>query len=122
MSQVKANWHVNVDLPPATDPFSNYVEQPTIPVAVEDVGKPIDLSSSEPQLRRRLIELVNAESALYGQGVRCAIRDRDDTSCSSCPMRDKVARFAPLCKVGVEQEQVLTTLAIHTIREQRKQS
>jgi hypothetical protein len=116
---VKANWHTEVDVPPLTDPFANFVEQPVIPVAVEDVGKPIDLSSSQPQLRRRLIELVRTESQLYNRGVRCEIRERDDTSCCSCPMRGRIERVEALCDVGCEQEQVLTTLAIHGLRDRK---
>lgn len=113
---VRTNWHLDADVPEHSDPFANFVEQPTIPRVVEEVGKPIDLSSTEPQLRRRLIELVNLEASLGHAGTRCEIRDRDDTSCCSCPVRGLDERIVKLCVLGVEQEQVLTTLAVHKIR------
>lgn len=117
---LKANWHTEVVVPPSSaDPFANYVEQPALPQAVEEVGKPIDLRSSEPQLRRRLIELVRDESTLDRDGVTCEIRARDETSCCACPMRGKIAGVELLCEVGMEQEQVLTTLAIHRLRDRK---
>lgn len=112
---VKAQWF-EAAAPPAGDPFAGYAEQPMLPKTVEEVGKPIDLSSAEPVLRRRLIELVDEEAHLHAAGVSCAIRDREDTSCCACPMRGKTERIARLCEVGTESEQLLTTLAIHKVR------
>ena len=106
---VKANWHVD-DLLADTDqdPFDEVRE-----TRVEDVGRPIDLSGDEPRLVARTIELVRAESELYNRGVRCPIRERPDTTCSACPVaRPGRGALGQLCAVGIEQDQVFTTLAV----------
>lgn len=103
---VKANWHVDDLLADADqDPFDE--------VRVEDVGRPIDLSGDEPRLVARTVELVRAESQLYHEGVRCPIRDRPDTTCSACPVaRPGRGKLGQLCAIGIEQDQVFTTLAV----------
>lgn len=59
----------------------------------------------------RLCELVHEEGALDAAGVTCPLKDRDwsHPSCSTCPERGDPDR-APLCRVGLAQEQVLATL------------
>lgn len=109
---VKAKWFDDV-LPDAgdDDPFAE---------RIEDVGRPIDLSG-EPRLNERLIELVNAESDLFNQGVTCSIKDRSDTACSACPVsRSDDTPLAALCAIGAEEERVCTALAaLRGIREGR---
>lgn len=103
---VKAKWFDDV-LPDQgdDDPFA---ETP----AVEDVGRPIDLTGQAPRLNERLVELVNAESELFNRGVTCAIKERSDTACSACPVsRKDGSPLASLCSVGKEQERVCTALA-----------
>jgi len=97
---VKAEWFL-----PELD------EEPLEPI--EDIGTPIDLDSAEPQLFARLTELLHHEGELDAKGVTCAIKDRDDTTCSVCPLRTQVHRLAPLCRIGAEQEEVMTRLAVH---------
>lgn len=101
---VRANWFLD-DL--VVEPF----------VAVEEVGQPIDLRG-EPRLNRRLVELATEEGRLWARGVRCAIKDRPDTTCSACPLYalDADDPRTQLCAVGVEQERVLTTIAVERAR------
>lgn len=103
---VRANWHVDLDVPEDTEQLE-----------IETVGKPIDLRG-EPRLNERLAELVAAEAALYERGVTCAVKDRSDTACSACPIRSEDANdpLAALCRVGSEQERVLTSLAVQRER------
>jgi len=80
---------------------------------IEELGLPISLDG-EPTLRRRLVDLVEQEGYLYQQGTTCSIKDRADTSCSACPVRehDPARPPAALCRVGVEQEQTVTSMAV----------
>lgn len=112
---VKANWHVELSgLGDDDDPFG-----PAEVVPIERRGKPIDLQE-RPALNQRLVELINAEAELFNAGITCAIRDAQDTCCSACPIRhtDELDDLTPLCRLGVEQERLLTTLAILHARDE----
>lgn len=100
---VRANWHVDLDVP-------EDVEQ----LSIESVGKAINLDGA-PRLNEELAALVAEECTLYEQGVTCAIKDRSDTTCSACPIRntDPEHPLARLCQIGCDQERVLTSLAVH---------
>jgi hypothetical protein len=102
---VRANWFLG-DL---------VVEEPP---TVEEVGQPIDLQTGEPRVNRRLVELLTEEGQLYDRGVTCAIKDRPDTACSACPafQFEGEGRLSRLCAVGIEQERLLTTLAVQRVR------
>lgn len=102
MGGVRANWFVDLER----------AEEDALEVAVEEAGLPIDLDGEEPTLNQRLVELGTQEQFLYGQGVECKVKDRPDTACSVCPLRDAEGPMAALCKLGVEQEQVSTRLAV----------
>ena len=104
---VKARWYEEIPASTGGDPFSEPETR------VEDVGFPIDLRD-EPRLNARLVSLLEVEAALYRRGVTCSIRDRDDTCCSACPVArtDSADPLWPLCRVGREQESVLTQLAV----------
>lgn len=112
MAGVQANWHVELlDGAVEDDPFEEMTR-------VEDVGKPIDLSTGVPFLHDRLGELVREEGSLFAAGVTCAVKDSRDASCSACPIRsdDPFDPRSALCAVGVQQERVLTLLTIHAKR------
>lgn len=108
---VQARWHQQIDVPVTDeDPFVQHIQ-----TRIEEVGEPIHLTRDEALLNERLIELVNIESTLYTLGVRCAIKDRDDTTCHACPLsatEDESAPLHRLCVTGVQQESVLTELAV----------
>lgn len=86
--------------------------------AVEEVGQPIDLHDGNARLNRRLVELVSLEGRLYDRGITCAIKDRPDTACSACPVfvYEGDGPKWQLCALGIEQERLLTTLAVERTR------
>lgn len=104
----RANWHVDLVSPSTADPFS---EQETLDVEVH--GRVIELDD-EAKLNERVIALVNKEGRLYARGIRCAIRDENDSCCSACGVRctDSQDPLKSLCDLGAEQERVLTQLAV----------
>lgn len=106
-----ANWHVG-DLGGTSD-ADPFADEEALPV--EQVGTPIDLSDSIASLSKELQTLMWRECELFNVGLTCAIKDRDDTACSACPVSkhaDPQDPLAPLCLVGRDQERVVTTLAV----------
>lgn len=103
----RTNWF-NDQIPTASlaDPFE---------VDVEAVGKPIDLTQPTASLDVRLTELLHREAALDNLGVTCGLKDRRDVVCSVCPISMAGEQNVPLgdlCRVGREQEEVTTRLAV----------
>lgn len=103
---VKADWHEDAEtVAPGVDPFS-LASSPAMMSAPA-----IDTDSQK--LFDRLTVLVRHESILFNKGVTCGVKDRPDTCCSACPLNesngDSDRSF--LCRVGVEQEQVITLIA-----------
>lgn len=105
---LKANWHVEALLADADDS-----DDDTGP-RVEDVGKPIELDADEPRLVTQLVDLVDREKELHRLGVTCAIKDRQETCCSACPIAQPFSgtRAGRLCAIGREQEQLVTAIAV----------
>lgn len=109
MSGAKANWHtVDLDRLVAEegelDPFS---------APVEEVGEPIDLSDPMARLNVRLVRLLDRESALYNRKVTCPIKDQKDTTCLACPVSEHTdfeSDLGMLCRVGRDQDQVITEM------------
>lgn len=98
----KARWFLDdVDVGDA-DPFT---------APVEELGTRLDLRS-EPELMVRLTELIGEEGKLDAAGVTCPIRRCRESVCSACPVSQAATGSAlgELCKIGVEQEVVLTTM------------
>lgn len=74
---------------------------------------PIKLSEGRAELVARLAELVEQEGLLWNAGVRCAIKDQPDATCSACPIAahdDDSSPLQALCLVGRAQERVLTRM------------
>lgn len=78
--------------------------------------KPLDLSSSQAQLHERLVELLRHEGELFDCGITCPMKDNPETTCSVCPVTRahetsgslEDLKRAHLCRIGTEQERVLT--------------
>lgn len=107
---VRANWFVGLDDEPVTAVPASL---PPAEERVEDVGVPFDLRQPD-SLMVEIDRLIAQESALYNQGITCAVKDRPDTSCSACAFahhEDGGHPLQPLCHVGREQERVLTHYA-----------
>lgn len=104
----RADWFVgdfDVDDLGIPDPFD---------APVEEIGELIDLSDRKAILRSRFAELLAREGVLHEKAVTCEIKDLDDTCCSACPVskaRDPKVQLGSLCRIGREQEEVLTELA-----------
>lgn len=110
----KANWFVEsvAGLDDEPDPFA---------APVEEVGERIDLRDPKARLHVRLEELLQHEATLYSRGVACAIKERSDSTCHACPVshaNDHGHELSTLCRVGREQETVLTELAVLACRDQ----
>lgn len=113
MSGVRANWHIREVPNDDRDPFANVAPQLRLgedveEVRVEDVGAPIDLHDRSG-LTARLTSLLVSEGSLYDDGVRCPVKDQDDTSCLACPIQGEHGK---LCDIGCDQERVITALAV----------
>lgn len=108
MGSVKTDWGLAPGSATSGDPFRDAGP-------VEQMGLPIDLSRDEPTLHARLIDLLESEGALAARGITCALKERDDSCCSACPIsqdEDPHAKLAKLCAVGKEQERVLMRLLV----------
>lgn len=93
------------------DPFS---------MPIEEVGERLDLRDPRARLELRVTELLHREQNLDRAGVTCAIKDRDDTTCHACPVscaHNPAQALSALCKVGREQEAVLTELGVLSCRD-----
>lgn len=104
----RANWFVAQveSLDDESDPFS---------APIEEVGQRIDLRDPRETLRMRLKELLRRENNSFNRGLTCAIKDRPDSCCHACPVSKAADPDDPLsilCRVGREQEAVLTELAV----------
>lgn len=99
---VRANWHLDHLLADdGRDPLQAS-EQPRI----EELGLPVDLTGDTAALRARLRELLLAEERI---GEWCEVKEVPGSSCVLCPLRGS---HGQLCEVGVEQQLVVTTLAV----------
>jgi hypothetical protein len=110
----RANWFVEgtVPLDSEDDPFS---------MPVEEVGERIDLRDPEAELDLRLTELMRREGNLFKRGVTCPVKDSSDTTCHACPIskaHDKEDPKGILCRIGREQQVIVTELAVLQCREQ----
>jgi hypothetical protein len=78
-------------------------------VDVEEQGIPIDLRDERDELHRRLAALLDRENTLWNRGLRCGVKQRADSCCHACPFQ---GRKGELCNVGLEEERVLTRMAV----------
>lgn len=111
MSGIKARWsNATVEIDESIDPFAEDAE-----VHVPSVGVPIKIGMEEASLDDRLRETLRVEGALDAEGVTCAIKDLPNTSCFACPLYeggDMATKQGALCRVGREQESIVTLLAV----------
>lgn len=108
----RANWFIAqlASLDDEPDPFD---------APIEEVGQRIDLRDPKERLDMRLRELIERESNLFNKGVTCPIKERSDSCCHACPVSKASEHndaLAVLCRVGREQEAVLTELAVLACR------
>jgi hypothetical protein len=116
---VKAVWHNDVAV---VEEDGDVFGEDATPVKVMTVGTPIDLNASVATLDKRLCDLLTMEGDLDAIGTTCPIKDNDLTSCFACPLYeggDPSSTLGSLCRIGREQQSVLTILAIKTHGERR---
>lgn len=107
---IRADWHEGVaaEEGSVTDPFA-------LASSMAMTHAPLSLDFSADELRVRLTQLFKREQLLDGMGLRCPIKDRCDTTCLACPLSEAADPDSPkgsLCRVGIEQDQAETLLAV----------
>lgn len=107
-THTRTRWHASVDLPAddGADPFKNAGP-------VEQIGLAIDLRPSHAELSAKLKDLLESEGELYARGVRCDLKEMDDSTCSACPISHHTEAghpLATLCRIGREEERTLMDL------------
>lgn len=88
---------------------------------VQEVGERIDLRDPKSLLRFRLDELLRREANLFAKDRTCPIRDHPESTCHACPVshaNDPEHDLSLLCRIGREQETVLTELAVLSCRDE----
>lgn len=110
---VQADWFIDLDTEGEDeDPFD-----------VVQEGLAIEIGDEVARISKALVKTVEKEGGLYKQGITCAIKDREDTSCWACPVyegHDKSSALGILCRVGREQERLSTRMAV--ISEEKKEA
>lgn len=111
---VRASWHTATVEIDDSDPFADDTPLEEA-VHVPTVGLPIDVNASKASLDARLADTLRAEARLAGRGATCEIKWSSASTCFACPLyagaegEDAMAR---LCRLGREQDSLLTLLAI----------
>lgn len=111
MANARADWFT-AGLDDAAEDFDPFDD-------VEDLGRPIDLQDRKAVLNARYAVTFRGEGNLANAGVVCPVKDSPDTTCNACPISDAAKRetaMSALCRIGREQEQILTELAVLRLR------
>jgi hypothetical protein len=106
---VRAAWHGELRLTDDDDPFADG------PMRIEDVGTPIvlDAKAGVAKLQTQLVRSLVGEGKLAEQGVTCAIKNAQDTSCFACRLyRDDDSPEAQHCALGRLQESLCTEIVV----------
>jgi hypothetical protein len=119
---VRAKWHTATVAVDDTDPFADdtTIEQA---VHVPTVGLPIDLHAPEQAYHARLSESLRYEARLYAEGTSCDIKLHDDMTCFACPLYEGDQGDSPkakLCRLGREQDTLVTLIRVRQHGQQRR--
>lgn len=109
---VKARWsRVDLTIDDDGDPFADDAPRE---VHIPTVGLPIDVNASEGSLAGRLKNTVRVENDLAQLGAFCELKGMPDTTCFACPLYegDGDTPQAHLCRLGREQDTLITLLAV----------
>lgn len=92
-------------------------------VHVPSVGLPIDVNAPVATLEARLAESLRFEAQLADRGALCDIKQHEWSTCFACPLYegDGDGDAAKLCRLGREQDTILTLLAVRRHDGQRRQ-
>lgn len=111
----RTRWHrLDVDVDDS-DPFADQAPLRPAKLKVPEVGRPIDLSGDQARLKERLSQTLSEEGDLDAIGINCSLKWDNAISCFACPLYqgdEEQAPMAKLCRLGREQETIVTHLAI----------
>lgn len=118
---VRAIWHTATVAVDDTDPFADDTPIEEV-VHVPTVGLPIDIHASKESYHARLSETLRVEARLFNEGVSCEIKHHDDSTCFACPLYEGDRGDTPkakLCRLGREQDTLITLIRVRQHGEQR---
>jgi hypothetical protein len=118
---VRATWHTATVAVDDSDPFADDVSIEEA-IHVPTVGLPIDTHASQESHQARLGETLRVEARLFTQGANCEIKLHDDTTCFACPLYEGDQGNTPkaqLCRLGREQDTLITLIRVRQYGEQR---
>jgi hypothetical protein len=100
---MKADWFTSPADLDAPDPFADA----PLPFG----STVISLDSSIADLDARIKDLMKREGNLFEMGITCDLKDCAEASCLACPVSklgDADSPLSALCRIGQEQERVIT--------------
>jgi hypothetical protein len=118
---VRATWHTATVAVDDSDPFADDISIEEA-VHVPTVGLPIDTHASKESHQARLGETLRREAQLHDQGASCEIKFHDDSTCFACPLYEGDRGDTPkanLCRLGREQDTLITLIRVRQHGEQR---
>lgn len=117
---IQATWHTAAVAVDDTDPFADDTPIEDA-VHVPTVGLPVDVNASKASLDARLADTLRVEAHLAEAGATCEIKWADASTCFACPLYqgDGDGPDAQLCRLGREQDTLLTLLAVRQHGERR---
>lgn len=118
---VRAVWHTAAVAVDDSDPFADDVPVEEA-VHVPTVGLPVDVNASRESYQARLSETLRYEARLFSEGATCEIKLHDDTTCFACPLYEGEQGDTPkarLCRLGREQDTLITMIRVRQHGEQR---
>ncbi len=107
---MKADWFSGPAQATAPDPFADS----PLPFG----STLISLDSSLAELDEKIRDLNRREGNLFDMGITCDLRDCSESTCLACPVSklgDPDSPLSALCRVGQEQERVVTTRLAKTV-------
>jgi len=78
----------------------------------------ISLESTPEELDQRIRDLVKREARLFDMGITCGLRECSESTCLACPVSklgDPDSPLSALCRIGQEQERVITMRLAKTV-------
>lgn len=107
---MKADWFDRPADADGTDPFADA----PLPFGSTFVS----LDSSPEELDIRIRDLIKREARLFKMGITCDLRDCAESTCLACPVSklgDPDSPLSALCRIGQEQERVVTMRLAKTV-------
>jgi len=107
---MKADWFDRSADASDTDPFAD------APLPFGSTFVSMDTPADE--LQQRIKDLLKREARLFDMGITCDLRDCSESTCLACPVSklgDPDSPLSALCRIGQEQERVITMSLAKTV-------